>query len=197
MNFLAHLYLSGQDPRIKVGNFIGDFVKGRLLSDRFEPRIALGIEMHRSIDLFTDHHPMVGKSKSRLRAKYRHYSGVIVDVFYDHFLARNWNTYHTEPLEQYVQNSYKTILDFDAILPDEVKRMMKYMVTDNWLLHYAEIDGIRQALTGMSRRTPYESRMNEAHSDLELFYYDFKSEFEAFFPVLQAWAEDWLSSHRQ
>lgn len=83
MNFLAHLYLSGDDSEIMVGNFIGDFVKGRNLNERFEERIVKGIELHRSIDAFTDSHPVVTLSKNRLRDKYRHYSPVIVDMFYD------------------------------------------------------------------------------------------------------------------
>src|SRR5277367_1527199 len=101
MNFLAHLYLSGDNPKIKTGNFIGDFVKGKNLADRFEKDIAKGIVLHREIDWFTDRHPVVKQSKDRLREKYRHYSGVIVDVFYDHFLARNWINYSSKSLSDF------------------------------------------------------------------------------------------------
>lgn len=81
MNFLAHLYLSGDDPDIRIGNFIGDFVKGRNPEGQFPARVALGIQAHRLIDQFTDAHPLVRSSKDRIRAKYRHYSGVIVDIY--------------------------------------------------------------------------------------------------------------------
>jgi acyl carrier protein phosphodiesterase len=91
MNFLAHLHLSGNNPNIMLGNFMGDFVKGKSYRQQYEPEIIKGIELHRSIDEFTDSHPVVTESKNRLRPTYRHYSGVIVDVFYDHFLAANWN----------------------------------------------------------------------------------------------------------
>src|SRR6188768_77560 len=101
MNFLAHLYLSGNDNKIMVGNFIADFVKGRVALNQFEPAIIRGIELHRAIDEYTDNHPVVTISKNRLRPTYRHYSGVIVDVFYDHFLARNWNTYHSDLLPDF------------------------------------------------------------------------------------------------
>ena len=90
MNFLAHIYLSGDDPNIQLGNFIGDFVKGRNLVEQFGHEIAKGIELHRAIDEFTDKHPIVKLSKVRLREKYRHYAPVIVDIFYDHYLAKNW-----------------------------------------------------------------------------------------------------------
>ena len=103
MNFLAHLYLSGDNEQIIVGNFIGDFVKGRNALQTFDPTIALGIELHRAIDQFTDTHPVVRSSKDRLRPKYRHYAGVIVDIFYDHFLARKWNDYHKTPLPEFAQ----------------------------------------------------------------------------------------------
>src|SRR5690349_12341831 len=99
MNFLAHIFLSGDDPEIMVGNFIGDFVKGRNLDDRFSSGIVKGIELHRAIDEYTDSHPVVAQSKNRLRPKYRHYAPVIVDVFYDHFLAKNWKNYHPTSLE--------------------------------------------------------------------------------------------------
>lgn len=155
MNFLAHLYLSGDDPKIMVGNFIGDFVKGRNALEQFEPRIIKGIELHRAIDEFTDSHPVVAASKTRLRAKYRHYSGVIVDVFYDHFLARNWNLYHAELLPDFADKAYGVIQSFDLILPAEVKYMMPYMVKGNWLMNYSKTEGINRALSGMSRRTPY------------------------------------------
>ena len=94
MNFLAHIYLSGTNPKTMVGNFIGDFVKGRNVLEQFEADIAKGIELHRSIDEFTDHHPVVQISKMRLRPKYRHYAAVIVDIFYDHLLSRFWSNYH-------------------------------------------------------------------------------------------------------
>src|SRR5450432_1821563 len=91
MNFLAHLYLSGDNPQVMIGNFIGDFVKGKNLTERFDTDVAKGIALHREIDWFTDTHIVVKQSKDRLRPKYRHYAGVIVDIFYDHFLAKNWD----------------------------------------------------------------------------------------------------------
>src|SRR5690606_9086338 len=116
MNFLAHIYLSNDDPEIMTGNFIGDFVKGRNYASIYGKKIATGIELHRTIDEYTDKHETVTRSKSLLRSKYRHYSPVIVDIFYDHFLARFWEKYHPMPLEQYSQKAYKILLSNDAVL---------------------------------------------------------------------------------
>jgi len=193
MNFLAHLYLSGDDPEIMVGNFIGDFVKGRTALEQFDPRIIRGIELHRAIDEFTDNHSVVTVSKNRLRPKYRHYSGVIVDVFYDHLLARNWNNYHTDLLPDFADKAYTIIQSLDPILPKEVKFMMPYMIKGNWLVNYSKTEGIHRALSGMARRTPYESKMEEAVIDLELHYEDFKSEFSDFFPQLNSFTQKFLS----
>ena len=192
MNFLAHAYLSGEDEKILVGNFIGDFVKGRQDVERFEKRIAQGIALHRAIDAFTDRHPVVTRTKNRLRPKYRHYSGVVADVFYDHFLAANWKSYHALPLDDYAGNVYQLIQDHDHILPTGVRYMMKYMIQGNWLLNYAKIEGIGRALTGMSRRTSFESNMEYAVEDLKSQYQEFSNDFNEFFPDLKAYSENFL-----
>lgn len=194
MNFLAHLYLSGDQPKVKIGNFIGDFVKGRNLSARYEKEIVLGIELHRAIDHFTDTHKVVQQSKKRLAGKYRHYAGVIVDVFYDHFLSSRWSEYHHQPLADFAQASYKLLQSNDAILPDEVKGMLPYMVQGNWLVGYSKIEGINQALTGIASRTPYVSHMEKAAADLRENYDAFTEDFTAFFPQLKDFAKDYLKA---
>ncbi len=185
MNFLAHISLSGDNPKIIVGNFIGDFVKGRNLLEQFEPGIANGIELHRSIDEFTDNHPIVAKSKNRLRPTYRHYSAVIVDMFYDHLLAKNWDSYYDEFLPDFAERTYRTIESFDAILPTPVKFMLPYMIKGNWLVNYARLEGIERALTGMASRSKYDSKMELAVNDLVNHYDKFTEEFSNFFPELQ------------
>jgi acyl carrier protein phosphodiesterase len=195
MNFLAHLYLSGDNPKIRVGNFIGDFVKGKNLADRFNSDIAKGISLHREIDWFTDTHLVVKQSKDRLRPKYRHYSGVIVDIFYDHFLAKNFNKYSTILLPDFAEMCYETIQQHDAILPEEVKHMLPYMVNGNWLVNYSKLEGIQKALSGMARRTRFESKMEESVTDLRQSYEDFKKEFQIFFPDLISNTEMWLKNN--
>jgi acyl carrier protein phosphodiesterase len=193
MNFLAHAYLSGDNEKILVGNFIGDFVKGRLRLKDFDTEIVRGIELHRSIDEFTDNHSIVRRSKDRLRPKYKHYAGVIVDVFYDHLLAVRWDQYHHVPLSKFSDTVYKTIQSFNSILPEGIKYMLPFMVSGNWLLNYSTVEGIGRSLTGMSRRTTFDSKMNEAVTDLKNNYELFEIEFHEFFPLLKKHAEEFLS----
>ena len=193
MNFLAHIYLSGPDNKVQLGNFIGDFVKGRNLTEQFEERIAIGIELHRAIDEFTDKHEVVKQSKDRIRTKYRHYAPVIMDIFYDHYLARNWNRYHETFLPDFAEQTYGMIMSHEDILPEKVKWMMPYMIKQDWLSNYARIDGIARVLGGMSRRTPYNSKMNEAVEDLKLHYNEFENEFFEFFPELEKFCQEFLN----
>ena len=194
MNFLAHLYLSGDDPEIMVGNFIGDFVRGRHVHEQFQQNIATGIELHREIDEFTDKHLVVLESKKRLRPKYRHYAPVIVDVFYDHFLAIHWSSLHTQSLPDFATYAYSQLERHEAILPERVLQMMPYMIRGNWLVNYSKTEGIHRALSGMSRRTPYESKMDEAVHDLEKYFHEFESEFLLFFPELKQMSESFINS---
>jgi len=194
MNFLAHLYLSGNNTSIMLGNFVADFVKGKNIVEKVGAEMAKGIELHREIDFFTDQHPVVKESKNRLRPKYRHYSGVIVDVFYDHFLAKNWNEYHDQLLPDYADHVYDIIQKNASLLPERVNMMMPYMIKGNWLVNYAQLEGIQRALSGMARRTPYESKMGESVSELKEYYEEFKTEFSIFFPELQKTCTNFLNS---
>ena len=193
MNFLAHIYLSGENEKLIIGNFIGDFVKGNQLLN-YEKELMNGILLHREIDRYTDDHPVVLESKKRLWDKYHHYSPVIVDVYYDHFLASNWSNFHDEPLASFTENFYQLLEDNKALLPERVVRMLHYMKKDNWLYHYQSLEGIRQTLTGMSRRTKFESSLEKAHVDLEKYYELFKEDFETFFPKLVQHSKEFLSS---
>jgi len=193
MNFLAHLYLSGDDPEIMVGNFIGDFVRGRNVHEQFKHNIALGIELHRQIDEFTDRHDIVLESKKRLRGKYRHYAPVIVDVFYDHFLAIHWSTLHPQSLPDFASYAYSQLEKHKPLLPTRVLEMMPYMIQGNWLVNYATTEGIHRALSGMSRRTPYDSKMDEAIHDLKKYFVEFDSEFTRFFPELKLMSESFIA----
>jgi acyl carrier protein phosphodiesterase len=192
MNFLAHAYLSGNDEKLLVGNFIADFVKGKSALNQYQSGIRNGILLHRAIDSFTDTHPTVALSKDRLRSKYRHYAGVIVDVFYDHFLARNWNRFHALPLEQYAVDVYRIIDEHHETLPLRVQEFFPYMKRGNWLVNYSRVEGIGRALSGMSRRTPYESKMDESVNDLIQHQDEFESEFNSFFPELQIRAAEFI-----
>ncbi len=188
MNFLAHIYLSFGDDEITIGNFIADSIRGNKYK-HLPDRIQKGILLHREIDTFTDSHPIAKISSKRLHNNYSHYSRVIVDIFYDHFLAKNWKQYSDTPLELFVANFYDLLQDNITILPDNTKRMIPYMISDNWLLNYAELDGISRVLSGMNRRTNNKSKMNYAILDLEKGYDAFEHEFTTFFKELEAFSK--------
>ena len=183
MNFLAHIYLSGDDKAITIGNFIADGIRGNDYK-KFPKDSQTGIILHRHIDTFTDAHKIVRQSTKRLHKNYGHYSGVIVDILYDHFLAKNWKTYSNVPLAKYVDDFYDLLEDNFDILPTRVQKMMPYMIANNWLLSYASIDGIAKVLEGMNRRTQNRSKMNLAVNELEEFYDAFETEFTLFFAEL-------------
>ena len=190
MNFLAHIYLSGNDDLLTIGNFSADSIVGNKYK-HLPQRIQDGILLHRQIDTFTDSHEIVRQSKRRLYEKYSHYSSVIVDILYDHFLAKNWSNYSDVPLAEYVEYFYDTLADNFDVLPIGVQKMYPYMVADNWLLSYASIEGITKVLEGMNRRTKNRSKMNLAVIELEEFYEEFESEFTLFFEELIQFTKDY------
>ena len=187
MNFLAHIYLSGDDDDIKIGNFLGDFVKGRLnkLSNaQYAEGVIKGMVLHREIDFFTDNHPMVRQSIDRLQPKYHKFSGIVVDMFYDHILARNFHQYSEISLEKYAQNFYNLLQERKAEIPEPMERMVKSMVSRNWFVGYKSSEGIEWALTGISKRLSFESGIEHATQELKDDYELYQSEFQVFFPDL-------------
>lgn len=193
MNFLAHIYLSFGDQQITIGNFIADSIRGNKFK-HLPPRVQSGIILHRAIDTFTDAHPTVRKSTKRLHKNYGHYSGVIVDIFYDHFLAKNWERYSDVPLEEFVERFYDLLEENYDILPEGIRKMMPYMIADNWIVNYAKMDGISRVLNGINRRTKNKSKMNFAILDLEEHYDKFETEFLAFFEELVVFSRQKLIS---
>ena len=192
MNFLAHIYLSGDNNLVTIGNFIADGIRGKKYKD-YSKNIQTGILLHREIDTFTDAHKTVRLSTKRLHKNYGHYSGVIVDILYDHFLAKNWKQYSNIPLDEYVDDFYDSLKDNFEILPERIKKMMPYMIADNWLLSYQSIDGITRVLEGMNRRTKNKSQMNLAVNELQEFYKEFETEFTDFFAELIVFSKHKLS----
>lgn len=195
MNFLAHIYLSGDNEELKIGNFIADSVKGKQYLE-YPPGIIKGIVLHRAIDTFTDTHPIVSKSVERLFDRYGHYSRVIVDILYDHFLAANWKDYSDIPLKIYTEDFYKLLQDNFEILPKPVQNFLPYMVADNWLYNYRKIEGIEKILFQMNRRIKYRAKMHLAVEELREFYKEFEDEFTRFFEELRAYVKVEINSKK-
>jgi acyl carrier protein phosphodiesterase len=183
MNFLAHLYLSGDSKDIMIGNFIADGIKGKDHIS-YNAGIMKGIALHHKIDEFTDHHPVVALSKDRLRPKYAKYSSVIVDIFYDHYLASNWQKYSPVPLKEYASNVYQLMNNNLETMPPLVRQFLPYMISGNWLFNYSNFEGIENVLKGMSRRAKFVSHMEESIHDLKNDYQLYEKEFFTFFPEL-------------
>lgn len=193
MNFLAHIYLSGDNTSITIGNFIADGIKGKRYA-KYPKDVQIGILLHREIDTFTDAHPTVRMSTKRLHNNYGHYSGVIVDILYDHFLAKNWSRYSDTPLDLYIDNFYEELKANFTILPLRIQKMMPYMIADNWLLSYAKIEGIQKVLNGMNHRTNNISGMHRATAELQEFYREFEDEFTVFFEELRVFSNEKLAA---
>ena len=191
MNFLAHIYLSGDNHLIKIGNFMADGIRGKHF-ESFPPDVQKGIVLHRAIDTFTDAHPIFRESTKRLHGKFHHYSGVIVDVFYDHFLAKNWTRYSSEDLVSFAENFYQSLQDNHEILTDKTKGMLPYMIQYNWLVSYETVTGIERILTQMDHRIKNNSNMRFSIEDLKLFYTEFEEEFTLFFEELRTYCGEKL-----
>jgi acyl carrier protein phosphodiesterase len=183
MNFLAHIYLSGDSNEIKIGNFIGDYVKGKNLN-RYPKQIKKGILLHRHIDTYTDHHPIVQRSISYLNSKYKRYSGIIVDIFYDHFLAREWTEFSDVPLQEFVKNFCDTLIAFQPILPKKVQQFLPLFIQQDWLDSYLTIEGIKNVLLRMSSRTSIPDETQFAINTLRKKYTFFRADFFNYFPQL-------------
>jgi acyl carrier protein phosphodiesterase len=185
MNFLAHLYLSQNDTNIMIGNFIADHIRGNNY-EGFSKEIQQGIFLHREIDTFTDAHEIVRKSKRRLHARYRHYDGVIIDIFYDYFLAKNWANYSAIPLDIYTNSINKLFEDRSPELPLKSQQFIKYMIEYNILYNYQFKAGIEKVLNGMNQRTKGKSQMNLAIEDLDILETELQEDFTLFFKDLIA-----------
>lgn len=195
MNYLAHAFLSGNNPKIIIGNMIADAVKGKSVNN-YEKDIKKGIQLHRNIDFFTDTHPIVINSKEKLYYKYHKYSNVIIDIFYDHFLSINWQQYSTENINNVAKNTYRILTLYYEILPARIKKILPFMVTNNWLGNYHDINIIGRALTNMSKKTKYESRMSEAIEDLKTNYSEFNRDFQTFFPQVIQFSNTFLNQSK-
>jgi acyl carrier protein phosphodiesterase len=188
MNFLAHLYLSESNENLIIGNFIADAVKGKK-HQNYPKEIQAGILLHREIDTYTDNHPIVKKSMHRLNERYRHYDGVIIDIIYDHYLAKNWQKYSNIPLELYAENMYTLLSKNSPNFPQRAQHILPYMIEYNWLVSYASLDGIERVLIGMNKRTKGISKMNLAIDDLKLHYNELEKDFTLFFEDLLQFTE--------
>lgn len=194
MNYLAHIYLSGDSEEIKVGNFIGDFVKGKQ-HQQFPEQVAYGIMLHRRIDSFTDQHSSVREFIKLLRPGYGKYAGIVTDVFFDHFLAFNWSDYSVDSLHQFTKNAHAIFLSNFGLLPFQVKQFLPILIYHKRLESYAKRENLFTVLEIMSRRTSLPANSEWAMQTLNQEYDQFESLFRSFFPELIDYVESQFGVH--
>ncbi len=189
MNYLAHLYLSGSNEEILIGNFIGDYVKGRKYK-KYSENIKKGILLHRNIDMFTDTNTIVRASKSRFKSKYGKYAGVLVDIFYDHFLTLNWNKFSSLSLDTFIKNVHEVLNKKFEYLPQKVKAFVPSFIENDWIGAYRTIEGIELVLRKMSKRTSLPDQTGFAIKTLKEDYEFLDEEFLSYFPILIEFVSD-------
>ncbi|MFY0731512.1 ACP phosphodiesterase [Pseudomonas sp. NFX15] len=189
MNYLAHLHLGGQRPGQLLGSLYGDFVKGRL-QGQFAPDIETAIQLHRSIDVFTDRHPLVDVALSRFSLTRRRYAGIVLDVFFDHCLARDWALYADQPLALFTSDVYR-VLSSEQQLPERLAKIAPHMVANDWLGSYQEFEVLEQVLRGISRRLTRPEELAAAMQELRRLYEPLSEDFRLFYPQLQDFARNY------
>jgi len=191
MNFLAHLALSGNNDKIKTGNFIGDWVKGSIEKHtHFPDKILQGIAMHRQIDSYTDSHPVYKLSAAKFKPAFGRYAGIITDVVYDHFLAVQWNKFSNQSLNAFSKNCYLAFLANFIYLPADVKMFLPFMIAGNRLTSYAKLEGIRKALDIMVRHSSLTHGGSVALPVIQDNYEELTQEFNQFFAEIKHFMEE-------
>ena len=194
MNWLAHLLLAEPDPEISLGNLLGDLLKGKERQG-LNSNLQRGLNCHQAIDIFTDRHPIVKLSKKRLNPRYRRFSGILIDVFYDYILANNWRDYSNISLFEFTTNIYHSWNDYLAALPVYPQGVIDRMIREDWLGSYINLSGIEQTLARISwklnRRNNRQYDLTPAIEELIINYSDLERDFKLFFPQLQCYIDDW------
>lgn len=190
MNYLAHIYLSQCARQCIVGAVLGDFVKGRQFSE-YPDSIRTAISLHRAIDRYTDSHPVIKQSYALVKPERRRFAGILTDIFFDHFLAKLWTSYHRLPLQEFESNVYNTLQQYTGPKPSQFENLVTHMSRQRWLHAYARMDGIERAVHGIYRRLQHHSKAKVllgAGEELRDHYDEFENLFKQFFPAVVAFS---------
>lgn len=193
MNHLAHALLAGDDEGLRLGGMLGDFVHGQPDPERFPPRVIEGIRLHRAIDVFTDSHAEVAAARRLLPPPYRRFGGILLDIWFDHELARDFARWSEQPLARYSDELRELLRRHDALLPDGLRRFSAYMDARDLPAGYADRAEIGRALQGVSGRLSRANPIGTALPVLVELEQPLRAHFEAFFPQLRVFAEDWVA----
>ena len=199
MNWLAHLLLAEPNPEARLGNLLGDLVKGTQ-RQTLNANLQRGLECHQAIDIFTDKHPVVKCSKQRIDSEYRRFAGILIDVFYDYILATNWQDYSNIPLTEFTSIVYASWSGHLSSLPVYPQGVIRRLIAEDWLSSYSSLEGIEQTLARISYRLNRRSRrkrnynLTPAIAQLTSNYSLLKQDFRQFFPQLQLYIDNWYSN---
>ena len=193
MNFLAHLYLSKNDDDLLIGNLIADFIRNKEVAN-YTSAIQKGIYLHRQIDMFTDNHKTVRKGTHRLQPRHHKYSPVVIDIFYDYFLANNWDKYHEKSLQDFADGAYKVLEKNFDLMPKKLKKSLPKMIEHNWLLGYKSLEGMRFTFEKMSERTQFPDCFSHAVDDMQEDLQKYDQEFNEFFPDVISFVDECLEN---
>ena len=197
MNYLAHLMLADDSDASRIGNLLGDFTKGTLasLAEVYPDEIIRGIKMHRAVDRFTDSHEVFKNSRALIAPERRRFSGIIIDIIFDHYLSVHWNDYHHQPLEQFVDDFYRALDEHPEWRAGRLARAFPMMRHENWLVTYATIEGVELTLERVSRRGKRTTPIAGGIIDLRDNYAEFEASYQAFMPSLLDFTDTWKSKH--
>ncbi|MCU0429571.1 MAG: acyl carrier protein phosphodiesterase [Cytophagaceae bacterium] len=189
MNHLANLYLARHKGDRMLGCLIGEIIR-TTNQDKYNEHIMEGIELNKNITNFCLQHPAYLRSKNRLHPKYSKHSGKIIDIFYDHFLASNWNHYSELELAEYCTQTYAFINENYQTLPYKLRKLTNVMIQDNWLFHYSSVEGIHRYMREITRRDTFQTNLEYSLEDLIQSYHAFKADFDELFPALISFADE-------
>ena len=189
MNYLAHLFLSFEDKDIITGNFLGDLISNKAVKT-YPAGIRKGVIIHRQIDSFTDEHPLVLKGVRRLYAKHHKYASVLIDIFYDYMLAKNWETYSTETQQEFADRIYAALLSNKEFMSERLQERVVGMTNANWLLNYQHTEGIAHAIGRVKKRVSRPDLLENSIESLLENFDEMDKEFNVFFPDMIAFLKE-------
>lgn len=186
MNYLAHLFLAENSAASRIGNLLGDFVRGRPEAIQLPPDVVAGIIRHRAIDRLTDDHPAVIAGRGLFTGERRRFSNPILDICFDHFLANSWSKLHPLPLRDFLDQSYDELRTHRDWLPPELSDNLDDRIADDWLGHYATEEGLQQVFDRVAERRPSCAAMATAMIDFRSHRDALETVFHTLIPALQA-----------
>jgi acyl carrier protein phosphodiesterase len=194
MNYLAHIYLARQSDHAMLGGLLGDFVKADI-TGKFGKEIEREILIHRKIDTYTDSHPLVKAARQLFDPVRRRYAGIVLDVFYDHVLAKNWSSYCATPLPDFVQDFYRVLRENKSLLPERLANAVPYMVGQDWLGSYRNYSEVEVAVNKVSIRLSRNGDLlRDGLLDVQANYSSLSDGFLEFFPDLIRFTETYRAS---